>query len=396
LFVQDKNGKEEQWGGPRSGVHAMRELLNGESEEMSDLQVESLDKFEMVMSHLLMQTLDKDQAITLHMDPKKDQAITQRVIDAAGGHDRFATSESDAKLNRKVLVLLPNDLLAALRSIKSEQEVAILKRTAEISNQAFRSAMSATRPGMSEAHLEAIMEFQSRLLGAQRLAYPPVVATGNNANVIHYVRNTSQLLDGQLVVIDAGAEYNLYPSDVTRAWPVNGKFNSAQRMLYEAVLDVQKSTISYLEQQIKKGKDMSIRKIHDYSVQETNRHIVDTLGLKPVNKQIMGALYPHTIGHPLGMDIHEDVPIWDQKLKPGMVITIEPGIYIPSDSGHLVGTSNRDLLGNGVRIEDNVLITANGIEVLTKAIPKEIDEVEEVCQQDHPLNSYIHSNYSHF
>jgi Xaa-Pro aminopeptidase len=398
LFVREKNGKEEQWNGPRSGVNAMHYLINGTNDSSGDLQVMAIDNLPAILKSILKKSniaAANGNPLTIFMDPKKDQNIVQQVVQCAGGVELFANSSEDAIQNNKIALVLPYELLNTLRGIKSEQEIAILKRTAEISNQAFRATMSATKAGMSEAHLEAIMEFHVRLHGAQRLAYPPVVASGNNANVIHYVRNNSELKDGELVLIDAGAEYYLYPSDVTRVWPVNGKFTSAQRILYQAVLNVQKNCIQYLDERIKKKEPTTLARLHQFSMEELTRQLKDALSLNTIRGDIVEALCPHTIGHPLGMDIHEEVPAWNQLFHPGMVITVEPGVYMVKGCESLLNINNNDFFGNGIRIEDNILIKKDGIEVITANIPKEIEEIESICQDAHPLKEYIHLNYRH-
>jgi Xaa-Pro aminopeptidase len=156
-----------------------------------------------------------------------------------------------------------------LRQFKSEAEIAIMRKSAEISSIAMISAMRSTKAGMSESHIESILELECRLRGAQRLAYPPVVASGNNAKAWHYVQNTQLLKDGDILLVDAGCEYYQYPSDITRVWPVNGKFSMAQRELYEAVLRVQKKCIELC----KPG--MNFESLQQYAVSYITKELVD-------------------------------------------------------------------------------------------------------------------------
>jgi Xaa-Pro aminopeptidase len=189
-------------------------------------------------------------------------------------YDNKANNEMNIKLNT-ILSNAKNSpqnmsnsasLFNELKAFKSDAEIEMLRRSAEISSFAFCSAMRCTKPGMSESHIEAILEFESRLRGAQRLAYPPVVASGNNANTMHYVQNSQIMKDGDLLLIDAGCEYYQYPSDISRTWPVNGKFSTSQRDLYEAVLRVQKKCI----EKCKPGMDFTSLQRHavNYIAQE--------------------------------------------------------------------------------------------------------------------------------
>ena len=248
--------------------------------------------------------------------------------------------------------------------------------------------MRSTKPGMSESHIEAILEFECRLRGGQRLAYPPVIASGNNANTMHYVQNTQILKDGDLLLIDAGCEYFQYPSDITRTWPINGKYSKVQHELYEAVLRVQKKCI----ENCKPG--INFIELQNIAIKSIGEELIN-LGIcssstneNHLNKMI-GKLYPHNIGHPLGQDIHEEEPNFNIKFQPGMVVTIEPGIYIPND---LEGIPN-EFKGIGIRIEDNILITKEGNENLTFETPKEIEEIEKIISKKSEFHFYCQKNF---
>ncbi|GAB6027263.1 hypothetical protein CHUAL_001548 [Chamberlinius hualienensis] len=268
----------------------------------------------------------------------------------------------------------PRSLIHQLRVIKSPAEIQLMAHSGEIASDAFVEAIGATKVNVTEHTLYAKIEYECRVKGAERLAYPPVIAGGCRATTIHYVANDQMLREGELLLVDAGCEYHGYASDITRTWPVNNTFSSLQKELYEALLDVQQKLIT-------KCKDC-------LSLDQLYAKMIDLLG---VNFQQVGLLSkslncsdkskmiskycPHHVGHYLGMDVH-DTPSVSRSipLKPGMIITVEPGIYISlSDNA-----APKELRGIGMRIEDNVLITENEPVVLSAKCPKTIDQIERI------------------
>jgi Xaa-Pro aminopeptidase len=264
-----------------------------------------------------------------------------------------------------------------LRLVKDEHEVALMRRAAAISSGAHRRAMALTRPGWHEYQVEAELMHEFLRHGAQSPAYPSIVASGPNACVLHYRDNDRQMADGDLLLIDAGCEYRGYASDITRTFPVNGRFASAQRDVYEVVLSAQLACL----EAVRPG-----AAFHDYH-RRAERHLAQGLiDLKLIEGPLDAALesgsykrfYMHRAGHWLGMDVH-DAGLYEVKgesmtLAPGMVLTVEPGLYIRG--GDDVPAPFR---GIGVRIEDDVLVTALGHENLTAAAPKTVAEVEAAC-----------------
>jgi intermediate cleaving peptidase 55 len=221
---------------------------------------------------------------------------------------------------------------------------------------------------MTEAQLHATLEYYARMEGASGLAYVPVVASGKNSLVLHYVKNACVMKDGDLVLVDAGAEYNFYCSDVSRTWPVNGKFTEPQRKLYELVLNCQKQII------LKCKPGSSLDELQNQTYQYLHEGVSELLG-RHIKSMEMQDLYPHHVGHYIGLDVHDCYTVSRSKrLKPGMAVTIEPGIYIPDDPKY--GTFR----GIGVRIEDDIVITEDEPLVLTSRIPKEIHELESLFQ----------------
>ncbi|ETW84620.1 Metallo peptidase M24B [Heterobasidion irregulare TC 32-1] len=264
-------------------------------------------------------------------------------------------------------------LVRALRGIKSEYEVEVMRRAAEISGKAHAKTMRLAEPGVSESHLAAHFEYLCARSGSQRPAYVPVVASGENALIIHYTHNDHLLREGELVLVDAGCEYNGYASDITRTFPASGTFTPPQRDLYAALLSAQKSLVALCTA------------AHGHSLDDLHRQSVSTLrkelqqigfDLSMRSGLLERVLYPHYLSHPIGIDLHEsDTFHRSEPLKEGMVITIEPGVYVPSDPAY-----PKHFHGLGIRIEDQVLIGKNDPVVLSVAAPKEIADVEGSCQ----------------
>jgi len=271
----------------------------------------------------------------------------------------------------------PGTLLHEMRLLKTPQELDAMRRAAAASRAGHEAGMRATRPGMWEYELEAIIEYQYKLAGAQDTAYQSIVAGGANATILHYNTNRDKLRAGDLVLIDSGAEFDVYASDVTRTWPVNGKFSAEQRAIYDIVLRAQKAGID----QVRPGR--SFNAYHDAAVRAITEGLVDVGLLKGSIDQLIETnkffdFYPHRTGHWIGLDVH-DVGRYktaDDKyraLEPGMVMTVEPGIYVQLD----LDVPER-WKGIGVRIEDDVLCTTSEPDVLTAEIPKEVSDLEAI------------------
>lgn len=269
-------------------------------------------------------------------------------------------------------------MLHEMRTIKSKDELALMRRAVEITAEGHTAAMAATRPGMHEFEVEALLRSVFRKHGSERHAYEPIVGSGPNATVLHYHKNDRQMEDGDLLLIDAGSEYGYYASDVTRTFPVNGKFSEPQREIYEIVLAAQLASI----ERTRPG--ATLEEVHDASVRVIAEGLLrldilsGTLD-EILEKQSYKPYYMHRTSHWLGMDVH-DVGMYfiegkARPLAPGMVITVEPGIYINAAATEVPERYR----GIGVRIEDDVLVTAEGPSVLSEAIPKTVDDVERAC-----------------
>jgi Xaa-Pro aminopeptidase len=271
-------------------------------------------------------------------------------------------------------------LLHDLRLIKSAQELRIMGKAGDISARAHIRAMQASRPGRWEYHLESELFREFAEHGARFPAYNPIVGSGDNACILHYVENNAQLKDGDLVLIDAGCEYQGYAADITRTFPVNGRFSPEQRAIYDLVLKAQIAAIK----KVKPGGTWN--QPHDATVRVITRGLIELGLLKGNERDLIKAgayrdFYMHRAGHWIGLDVHDvgDYQVdgkWRQ-LEPGMVLTIEPGIYIAPNNTKVP----KKWRGIGVRIEDDVAVTKDGYQVLTAGVPKRAEDIEALMAQ---------------
>ena len=269
----------------------------------------------------------------------------------------------------------PGRVLHELRLIKTDHEIAVMKKAAEITCEAHRKAMEQTAPGVTEYEIESVIEHTFRVGGGNGPGYTSIVGSGPNATILHYIENSDAMKDGDLVCVDAGCEYGFYTADVTRTWPVSGTFSRPQTELYQVVLDAQEAAIA----QAVEGNSM--RSVHQVTVRVLTEGMV-RLGLLSGNvddliaEETFRRYYMHGTSHWLGLDVH-DVGAYfkdgdSRPLEPGMVLTIEPGIYVAEDDQDAPAAYR----GIGIRIEDDVLVTPGGNLVLTAAAPKSISDVE--------------------
>jgi Xaa-Pro aminopeptidase len=247
--------------------------------------------------------------------------------------------------------------IEALRTIKSAGEIAFLRKAIDLSLDAHLAAMKMMRPGVWEYQVAATMVEVHGLGGSEAEGYAPIVGAGFNSTVLHYDKLARKIEDGDIVVLDVGAQYSGYSADITRTLPANGKFTARQREIYDIVLGAQNAAMAALKpgMNLCKSGDKSVFKI---SFDYINSHGKDQHGNK------LGQYYIHGLGHHIGLDVH-DPGAYCKALEPGMVVTMEPGIYIPEEN-------------LGVRIEDDVLITEKGYELLSKRLPRDPAEIEKI------------------
>lgn len=359
LFVQPRDPARELWVGKRMGVKEAEALLK------PDLCL-PLASFEEEFSKLL----KRAGRVYYPMSECSHMALNvQRQVHGFRPNLRLGEQSLEG-------VFDTTSLLASQRVVKDDSEIALMRKNGKNSARAHCSAMSVTRPGKFEYQIAAEIESAFFKGGAEALAYPSIVGGGNNATVLHYCSNRDELKEGSLLLIDAGGEMNLYASDITRTFPVNGKFTEPQRNIYRIVLEAQKQVIAMVRPGI------AYHSMHDRAVEVIVEGLLD-LGLlegereKIIEKKAYLSFFPHGTGHWLGLDVHDVgnyfTPAGESmSLVSGNIFTVEPGIYIGGDREDVAA----EYRGIGVRIEDDVLVTEGGCEVFTSDVPKEISEIE--------------------
>ncbi|NIC05473.1 Xaa-Pro aminopeptidase [Billgrantia bachuensis] len=356
LFCQDRDPSLEAWTGIRLGaegavrVHEVDQAF-GNAERDERLEV----------------LLDGRTSLYLMLDDANAMALADDVRARLAARVRRGAQPS-----RSYVDLAP--LLHEQRLIKSEAELELMRHAATISARAHRRAMRTARPGLAEYHLQAELEHEFHWHGASGPAYASIVGGGANACVLHYIENNAPLHDGELVLIDAGAEFDLYAGDITRTFPVGGRFGDAQREVYEVVLAAQERAVAAVRPGV------TLTELHEGVVRDLTAGLI-RLGLLAgdVEARIEDGSYKrfylHSTSHWLGLDVH-DVGSYriegkPRSLVPGMVLTVEPGLYLPTDED-----LPQRFRGIGIRIEDDVVVTAEGHEVLTAEVPKRVAEIE--------------------
>lgn len=361
LYVRPRDLEMETWFGRREGVEGAVKNYKAD-------RAFSIDRFDADLAKLL------DGHETLYYRFAVDKALDQKILS-------YLSNQRVRRLKTAYpphTIIDPTIILGEMRLHKNEDEVEMMQRAADIAAEAHVLAMKKVKPGMNEFQVESLMESYMRDKGANGVAYNSIIGGGDNATILHYVENNMPLKDGDLILIDAGAEYRGYASDITRTFPVNGKFTKPQREVYDVVLDVQKKCVEYT----KTGNTVKGRQ--EYSI-ELLTEGMKKLGLLKgstkdlIKKKSYMKYYMHGVGHYLGLDVHDAGRYFtDQEARkskpfaPGMVLTVEPGLYIPPDDK----SAPAKYRGIGVRIEDDVLVTEDGNRNLTTKVPKEIDEIE--------------------
>jgi len=266
-----------------------------------------------------------------------------------------------------------------LRLYKSRSEISLMKKAGKISSEAHKRGMQKTRPGVYEYNIEAEIQHEFARNGARFPAYNSIVASGENACILHYVENTDKLKDGDLLLVDAGCEYEYYAADISRTWPVNGKFSPIQRTIYDWVLKAQIAAI----ETIKPGANWSAP--HEAAVKVLTKGLMEMGILKGrlatlIKNEAYKPYYMHKTGHWLGLDVHDvgdyQVGGAPRVLEPGMVMTVEPALYFSENDKSVV----KKFRGIGVRIEDDILVTKDGYQNLTADVPKDADEIEALME----------------
>jgi len=347
LFVYKKDKQEELWNGKRLGVKKAKERF------LVD-EVYLVNEFEIKLKKYLKDTH------TLYYDFKTDGKNIQTLMQYSKDLYSYKNIAKDISL---------------MRLIKSDAEIKLIKKAVSITKEAHHRVMKMDKVGKNEQEIQAELEYVFKKNLAYSDAYTSIVASGNSANTLHYISNNQQLKDGDLILIDAGCEFEYYASDITRTISVNTHFTSAQKDIYNLVLEVEKEIISMVKPNVlrsdlhKKSEELLVDGMVKLGILKGKTK-------KLIKKQKHKVYYPHGIGHWMGLDVHDDCPYKDKKdkeiaLQKGMVLTIEPALYFDKDDKSIP----KKYRGIGIRIEDDILVTEDGFENLSIDIIKELDRL---------------------
>ena len=358
LFVRPRDPEQAVWVGPRAGVEGA----------VADYEADvahPLDALEKELAALL------GKASQVFLPLGREDALTRRLWTLV----RWAHAQRPRTGSGPSVLRDSGDILHELRLTKEPAEIARLRETIAIAAEAHREAMRTVRPGMHEYEIEAMIDGIFRRRGASGPAYPSIVAGGANATILHYTANDRPLAPDELLLIDAGSERAGYCADVTRTFPTGRRYTPPQRDLYDAVLASQLAAIAAARP------GATLEAIHSTAVRVLAEALIALELLsgsvdEAVEKETYKRFYMHRTSHWLGRDVHDvgqyrigDTP---RALEPGMVFTVEPGLYVPADADDVPAPFR----GIGIRIEDDVLVTASGVEVLSAAVPKQVEEIE--------------------
>lgn len=354
LFVQSRNPRFEQWTGRRFGPEGAMKLLGVR-------YAVGIEKFTSMFASLVpMRSLK--YLYVANLAKETSGRISEMLQPVRSSIDQLKANGSPIEVRD------PSPIVKKFRAVKSQEEIALITKAAHISALAHRQAMMSCNPGMSEYELQAVYEYVFGKLGSEYPAYPCIIGSAENSVVLHYNTNRRTIANGDIVLADCAAEYHNYASDVTRTFPANGRFSAPQRRIYQIVLDAQNSAIEMM----KPGVVWADVTAKADSVLENGLY---ALGLiKERNKREFRKFYPHGLGHAVGLDVHD---VSSPVMMPGVVYTIEPGIYIPDN----IQGIDPQYFNLGVRIEDDILITSDGHKVLSEEAPREIEQIEALMKQ---------------
>ena len=348
LFVNKKDKIDEIWNGKRLGVDIAKKSFLVDEVYKED---------------------DFDKKISKFLEFKKNLYFDFKLDSSKINLLKNITKNIDIHKNIALII-------ERMRLIKSDSEIKLIKKAINITKKAHHKLMKLNKIDKNEYELLSILEHTFKSNGSYNDAYTSIVASGNSANTLHYIDNNKLLIDGKLILIDAGCEYEYYTSDITRTIPVNKRFSKAQKEIYKLVLSVEKTIIKMIKPNVKrselhkKSEELLVKGMIRLGILKGNYQTI-------IKKQKHKKYYPHGIGHWMGLDVHDECPYKDENgdeivLQEGMVLTIEPGIYIDKYDDS-VGKKYR---GIGIRIEDNILVTKNGFKNLSSGIKKEVNDIE--------------------
>jgi len=358
LFTRRRDPLKEMWEGERYGIEGAMKVFGAH-------EAYPIDEFDKKLPELL----QGSEKVFYRIG--NNEKIDRQVLAGLENHRR-SMGRSGKSLPP---IADPNEVIGEMRLFKTAEEADRLRKACQITALAHKATMKELRPGMNEYEVEAFIDYQFRKNGCQRLGYPSIVAGGKNAACLHYRFNNEPLKDGDLLLIDAGGEYDYYTSDITRTFPIGRSFSKPQARAYELVLKAQKEAIAMAKPGAK------LPDIHRHCAEVLTEGCLSMGLLKGSKEELLKTdgfkrFFPHGTSHWLGIDVH-DVGLYlknggPRLLEAGMCFTVEPGFYVQPGDAEMAG----EFKGIGIRIEDDVLVTATGCEVLTKDAPKEISDIE--------------------
>lgn len=339
LYIPPHDHGQERWTGPKLGP--------------DDPEAPARTGFPTIRSTAVFQTdlleaLKGFSKIYTEVTPQPESGEDYFQADMIGKLHEIAPLAALADLRQEVL---------RMRAVKTPGEIALIRKAAEASIDAHLAAMRAVKPGVWEYEIAALMKYEFERRGCEWPSYPPIVGSGFFSTVLHYDEDSHQMQDGDVVVMDVGGSYSGYASDITRTLPVNGHFTPRQREIYEIVLGAQNAALAAAKPGMYLGRRASIS-LYDIAYEYINSHGKDLHGHR------LGEYFIHGLSHPIGLNVHDPLD-YSQVLEPGMVITVEPGVYIPEEK-------------LGCRIEDDILITPDGNELLTRRLPRAVEDIEKL------------------
>jgi Xaa-Pro aminopeptidase len=367
IYVQKKDARAEQWTGRRLGTEGVKEKLgfsyayNGEDFKNAQIDFTKFDK-------IIFDRFPEDAGIGNRSKSELADFIELFKIKANITAENSKDSKYDTRLYR--------ELTGKLREIKTPEEMDLLRKAVEISCRGQNEVMKSVHPGMSELEIQGLHEYIHKKYGAEEVGYGSIIGAGANGCILHYMENTKTKVGNDLLLMDVGAEYHGYTADVTRTVPANGKFSAEQKIIYNLVYDAQEAAFKTLKEGSR------------WSDAETAARDVIVKGLIKLgiakNENEANSYYPHGLGHHIGLDVHDRsyyTPNWT--LKKNMVMTIEPGIYIPPNS-----KCDKKWWSISVRIEDDALITEKGYELLSVFSPRRVEDIEKMIAEKSALDNF--------
>jgi Xaa-Pro aminopeptidase len=361
FFVQKKDARSEQWTGRRLGVQGVKEKLGIASAYTgSELKTHAIDltSFSKIIAENFPEDIkrSRDEGDLFHL---VNYVKTKAAV----------TGEKNPKIDTRTY----REITAQLREIKTPEELYLLRKAVEISCMGHNEVMKTLRPEMSELEIQGLQEYVHKKYGSEEVGYGSIVGAGENGCILHYMENSKTKIGNNLLLMDVGASYHGHTADVTRTVPASGKFSPEERLIYQLVYDAQEAAFKTLKEGAK------------WTDASKAAHNVITSGLVKLGvaktEEEAAKYYPHGLGHHIGLDVH-DRSLYGP-MKKDMVITIEPGIYIPANSN-----CDKKWWGIAVRIEDDALITENGYELLSAFSPRSIDEIEKMMAENSVLDNY--------